>query len=56
MSSASESQTKAQPAFPTQPGSPARGSGEPGPRPVCNIPPTCLSALLPGPKGSLWAS
>lgn len=36
-----KTQTKAQPG----PGSPARGSGEPGPRPVCCVPLTCLSAL-----------
>ena len=37
------------------PGSPARGSGEQGPRPVCYVPLTCLSAVLPGAQESHWA-
>lgn len=41
---------------PAWPRSPARGSGEQGTRPVCYGPLTCLSAVLPGAQGSLWAS
>lgn len=52
MSSAFENPDKG----PARPGSPARGSGEQGPRPVFYVPLTCLSAVLPGAQGSLWAS
>lgn len=48
-----KAQTKAQPAPPPSPGSPARGSGEPDPGRVCASFPVCLSALVPGPRGPL---